>query len=627
MSCPICCADFNKSTRAPVTCYFPSCSYTGCKECIRTYLTSVAADPHCMNCRNRWNLEFIKNSLNAVFIENDYRNHRKTILADRAIAQIPEYYEGALRHAHKSEGDLKIAEIQKTIREHNEIISKLSEERDRIRREMNENPTGGGARKFVMQCQNNGCRGMLTTQYKCDLCTKFTCSKCFVAIEGEKADHVCKQEDVDTVEELRKNSRPCPTCGTRISKIDGCDQMWCPECKTAFSWSKGTVEKGVIHNPHYYQWMREHGGGMPRNPQDHNNDCGNMFYGAARRIHQIVEDCMQARKCYENFVNYCRKNYVSMSKVKPLLETATAMLTNTGENRIKCRLGDAFFSGFHRYINHMEQTELRPLRTAIQDRDNNKTHIYEYILNEIDKERLSNELIRLDTLNMKDRALSDIYEALVVVGKQMVLDCLRELEEELKKYSSPLNLSNRFDNDRRFVSEGERDEKHYATMMTYYVMHLPQESEALQNGIFAILQKYQAAIRKYCAYSNMEFIKYLMTYSSKKMLTAWDSTKRSVERHLFASKGEMVRTLNEFKMEYEGISEASTSGGGASSEASTSGPVIPFSVGENVNCNHEGTGIWFKGTIVGCLADGTYDVRLDSNNRRLDFPAIWLRRL
>jgi hypothetical protein len=556
-SCPICCADFNKSTRAPVTCYFPSCSFSGCKECVRTYLTSVAADPHCMNCRNRWNLEFTKSSLNAVFMENDYKNHRKTILADRAIAQIPEYYEGALRYAHKSEYDLRIAEIQKTIREHTDIISKLVDERDRIRREANENPAGNSARKFVMQCQNNGCRGMLTTQYKCDLCTKFTCSKCFVAIEGEKVDHVCKQEDVDTVEELRKNSRPCPTCGTRISKIDGCDQMWCPECKTAFSWSKGTVEKGVIHNPHYYQWMREHGGGMPRNPQDHNNDCGNMYYGAARRIHQIVEDCMQARKCYEQFVSYCKRSLPAMPGDESLFAAANVMLSNTNDIRMECRLGDAFFSGFHRYINHMEQTELRPLRHAITAREDNKTHIYEYILNEIDKDDLSNELIRLDTLNMKDRALRDIYEALVVVGKQMVIDCLRELEQELKKYSHPQLLSSKLDDERG--NDSEREKKNYRTMMTYYVMHLPQESELLQQGIYAILQKYQAAIRKYCAYSNMEFIKYLMTYSSKKMLTAWDSTKRTVERYHFTSKSEMVRISNEFKLEYEG---GVTEGGG-----------------------------------------------------------------
>ncbi len=544
-SCPICCADFNKSTRAPVTCYFASCSFSGCKECIRTYLTSVAADPHCMNCRNRWNLEFTKASLNAVFIENDYKNHRKTILADRAIAQIPEYYEGALRYAHKSESDLKIAEIQKTIREHSEIVSKLIEERDRIRREMNENPTGGSARKFVMQCQNNGCRGMLTTQYKCDLCTKFTCSKCFVAIEGEKADHVCKQEDVDTVEELRKNSRPCPTCGTRISKIDGCDQMWCPECKTAFSWSKGTVEKGVIHNPHYYQWMREHGGGMPRNPQDHNNDCGNLFYGAARRIHNIVEECMQARKYYEQFAYHCSTSVAPLpGDTDMLLVEANKMLTNTNEIRMECRLGDAFFSGFHRYINHMEQTELRPLRTAIQSREDNKVHIYEYILNEIDKDQLSNELIRLDNFNMKDRALRDIYEALVVVGKQMVIDCLRELEEELKKYSHLQQFLNRF-------NISDQSKTVFFTIIKMYVIYLPQESESLQRGLFAILQKYQTAIRKYCAYSNMEFIKYLMIYSSKKILTAWDSTKRTIERHHFANKTEMVRALNEFKLEYE----------------------------------------------------------------------------
>jgi hypothetical protein len=165
-------------------------------------------------------------------------------------------------------------------------------------------------------------------------------------------------------------------------------------------------------------------------------------------------------------------------------------------------------------------------------------------LNEIDKDQLSNELIRLDNFNMKDRALRDIYEALVVVGKQMVIDCLRELEEELKKYSHLQQFLNRF-------NISDQSKTVFFTIIKMYVIHLPQESESLQRGLFAILQKYQTAIRKYCAYSNMEFIKYLMIYSSKKMLTAWDSTKRTIERHHFANKTEMVRAVNEFKLEYE----------------------------------------------------------------------------
>jgi hypothetical protein len=30
--------------------------------------------------------------------------------------------------------------------------------------------------------------------------------------------------------------------------------MWCPGCHVAFNWQTGKVERGAIHNPHYYEW-------------------------------------------------------------------------------------------------------------------------------------------------------------------------------------------------------------------------------------------------------------------------------------------------------------------------------------------------------------------------------------
>jgi hypothetical protein len=56
----------------------------------------------------------------------------------------------------------------------------------------------------------------------------------------------------------------------RISKTDGCNQMWCTNCQTPFDWVSGLELKNVqVHNPHYFQFLQAGNGGvMPRNPND-----------------------------------------------------------------------------------------------------------------------------------------------------------------------------------------------------------------------------------------------------------------------------------------------------------------------------------------------------------------------
>jgi hypothetical protein len=75
-------------------------------------------------------------------------------------------------------------------------------------------------REFIMKCPAEECRGFLSTAYKCGTCEKYTCSECLVIKDGE--DHTCNPDTVESAKTIRAETQPCPKCGTRIFKIDGC---------------------------------------------------------------------------------------------------------------------------------------------------------------------------------------------------------------------------------------------------------------------------------------------------------------------------------------------------------------------------------------------------------------------
>jgi ribosomal protein S27AE len=132
----------------------------------------------------------------------------------------------------------------------------------------------GSAEKkaFVRACPSNMCRGFLSSQWKCGICNVWVCPDCH-EIKGDSKDshHECNPDNVASAKQLAKDTKPCPKCASSIFKISGCDQMYCTQCHTAFSWKTGNIVKGVIHNPHYYEYMRNQGY-LPRNPGD--NPCG-----------------------------------------------------------------------------------------------------------------------------------------------------------------------------------------------------------------------------------------------------------------------------------------------------------------------------------------------------------------
>ena len=135
------------------------------------------------------------------------------------------------------------------------------------------------------KCPSEGCKGLYSGK-RCDICESEICQECNkVKLEG----HVCNPDDIEMVKYLAKDTKQCPKCFIGIQKIDGCDQMWCTECRTAFSWKTLKIDGGMIHNPHALEYMRRHGQVIPRAVGD--VLCGREFdNNLIQRITAVASD-------------------------------------------------------------------------------------------------------------------------------------------------------------------------------------------------------------------------------------------------------------------------------------------------------------------------------------------------
>ena len=111
------------------------------------------------------------------------------------------------------------------------------------------------------KCPVVECKGYFNeVTNKCGLCETVICDKCNIPLQGMSTGHICDPSLVATMSLISHQTRKCPKCSVPISKIDGCDQMWCVNCKTGFSWKTGVINPSRrIHNPHFFEWQQQRG--------------------------------------------------------------------------------------------------------------------------------------------------------------------------------------------------------------------------------------------------------------------------------------------------------------------------------------------------------------------------------
>lgn len=392
--CEVCYEDFNNSTHKLVKC--DKCEYNCCKQCIRSYFKDILNEPHCMKCKMQWEPEFVVAAVNKVYYNGEFKENRKLMLTTLEKSRLPDTQNDAKVFLLQEQLDAKVLTIKCQIKDLKLQIKVKEQEIILAHSEfLKEKKTG--RKVFIMKCQSE-CKGFLSSSYKCDLCNKHTCSKCFEVVDADPEiytgdQHVCKPENIETVSMIKKETRACPGCSVRIHKIDGCNQMWCVECNTAFDWISGKIVNGTIHNPHYYDYLKKNGG-IPRAP-------GDVLCGGLPNV----------RSMYEK---------ISVLRINSVIDVdiSEIMLRNIGN--------------IHQFVNHIHHLYTDLAQNASYQTALKNIRI-KYILSRISEHEFSTSIFKEHKKDSKNQKKMQLLQMVDNVGTDLLQNYNAFLDKKVKR--------------------------------------------------------------------------------------------------------------------------------------------------------------------------------------------------
>lgn len=382
LECIICIEKFNKSTHKRIGC--PYCQQETCHKCVEKYLIGNTIVPQCMNCKKEWNMEFLRGCLSRTFMDKTYKEHQKGSLIAEAEARLGEYQEYARHQIETEKLQTTLSEAKQRLEEAKAYYQQCQDDLFAHMRFVNghSGATRHERREFFLACPSHDCRGKLSTAYKCGLCEHFFCPDCHKDKGLDRnTDHTCHLDDMDTVRLLRDNTRPCPKCHMGIYKTEGCDQMWCVQCHTCFSWSSGRILHGVVHNPHFYEYQRRIGNGVA--PRVHGDiPCGGMpSYG---QLHYFYS-----------------KRFQGNADAKWLLD-------------------------LHRYIVEMTDTTMPQISHKFNSRENRQREYgIKYLRNQITRDKWIGSIFKIARQEEKYRRYYQVLETFTVTVSEFLLQFVR----------------------------------------------------------------------------------------------------------------------------------------------------------------------------------------------------------
>lgn len=418
--CAVCCetlAQSSKNSNRSIQC--PLCQYQACAACVERYILHMReGQPQCMNpdCQAEWHTSFLSEHFPKSWIHGPYFKVRSEFSLKMEMAKLPEDQESLLNYRHSvqlkkdvEELDKEAKELKRQLDEKRQIMSftknmiseyKRSEYLVNLR---NVEPEVVSSNHGQLPCQDEECKGFLNKDtHMCNTCDRITCKMCHILLGKESEDvtvnHVCKKEDIETAKLLKENTKPCPSCNMGVYKIEGCSQMFCTSCKTAFGWTTGKIITRNIHNPHYFEWRREQeeGGDIPRQPED--------------QPREGVEELQ--RNLFHRY-NVRRLSKGDLWKRLGCLEHSTHGAGVDTPKAERAHIGDAMTK---KWVDNMESVLLFVKRLMSEVRDVEyyerpdacRVHRLHYANNNTTEVAFKNELIKGDKKQSKSNEIKDV---------------------------------------------------------------------------------------------------------------------------------------------------------------------------------------------------------------------------
>jgi hypothetical protein len=341
-------------------------------------LASTSREPQCMACSKPWNREFLQANMTRAWMLGAYKEHRERMLLERETALLPDsqYMVENYRAASQIKDHITALEeerrhIEKSLEDARRNYTLFSSNGYKGARLAAPATDSKDQKAFVRACPVDGCRGFLSTAWKCGVCETYVCPACHeVKRSRDDERHVCDPANVATAKLLAKDSRPCPSCAVLIYKIEGCDQMWCTACHTPFSWRTGKViTHGTLHNPHYYDYLRRTRGAVPRAPED--IPCGGLCD-------------------YRTLMAHLRQQGVSVVQRNAL-------------------------STIHRNVSHVRDVDMRGLADEFRVTDNADLRLA-YLLKQINEHEWKRKLQQREKKRSKDMEVRQVLDTYCTVA-------------------------------------------------------------------------------------------------------------------------------------------------------------------------------------------------------------------